>query len=357
MKAKWLAALGVLSSSAAWAQSSVTLYGVVDANVEYTTNNRGANSTSGASRWAEQSGGLSPSRWGMRGAEDLGGGNKVVFALESGFGLNSGTMQQGGRLFGRQAWVGLEGQGQRLTLGRQYTSLFDMLANFSPTSYAGQYEPVIGLLGPSLREDNMVKYRGLFGPLTAEAHWAFGGQPGAAAGSSAYGAGMDYTFGPLELAAAYDELHGPRTASGYGVARKVFAGARYGISDRTVLLGGFRYGRNDMPAVGQITRDNLWWFGVRQDVTDKISLIGALYYDNIKHATMDGVESNPKKPWQLSLIASYALSKRTDVYVTTAYTKHSALDFENYNGAGAAYTIAATADSQFGAAVGIRHKF
>jgi predicted porin len=225
----------------------------------------------------------------MRGAEDLGGGNKVVFALESGFGLNSGTMQQGGRLFGRQAWVGLEGQGQRLTLGRQYTSLFDMLANFSPTSYAGQYEPVIGLLGPSLREDNMVKYRGLFGPLTAEAHWAFGGQPGAAAGSSAYGAGMDYTFGPLELAAAYDELHGPRTASGYGVARKVFAGARYGISDRTVLLGGFRYGRNDMPAVGQITRDNLWWFGVRQDVTDKISLIGALYYDNIKHATIDGV--------------------------------------------------------------------
>lgn len=357
MSLKWIAALGVLSSSVACAQSSVTLYGVVDANVEYTTNNAVANSTASASRWAEQSGGLSPNRWGMRGVEELGGGKKAVFALENGFGIDTGTLQQGGRMFGRQAWVGLEGDGQRLTMGRQYTSLFDTLANFSPTYYTGQYEPVVGILGPSLREDNMVKYRGLFGPLTVEAHWAFGEQPGTMTGAAAYGAGVDYTSGPLELAVAYDELHGARSAGTYSAARKIFAGARYGISDRTVLLGGFRYGKSDLPAIGQVMRDNLWWFGVRQDVADKVSLIAAFYYDDIKRATVNGVESKPNSPWQLSFIASYALSKRTDVYFTSAYAKHSALDFENYNGAAAAYSIAASADSQFGAGIGMRHKF
>ncbi|PMY01052.1 porin, partial [Pseudomonas sp. GW460-13] len=83
------------------------------------------------------SGGLSGSRWGLRGVEDLGSGLKALFVLESGFGLDDGKSQQGGRLFGRQAYVGLESdQVGRVTFGRQYTSLFDMMANFSPTGYA-----------------------------------------------------------------------------------------------------------------------------------------------------------------------------------------------------------------------------
>ncbi len=101
------------------AQTSVTLYGVIDTSIEYATNvARGAptvNASTGAvtaqpggSRVALQSGGYSGSRWGLRGTEDLGAGYKAVFALESGFGVDTGTSQQGGRLFGRQAFVGVE---------------------------------------------------------------------------------------------------------------------------------------------------------------------------------------------------------------------------------------------------------
>ena len=122
---KSLLALAAMSAfaTAANAQSSVTLYGVVDVPIEY--NNHlapGVNTTpaglnasgipqslpGGGSRVGLQTGGgLSGSRWGLRGTEDLGGGNSALFVLESGFGLDDGRSQQGGRLFGRQAYVGL----------------------------------------------------------------------------------------------------------------------------------------------------------------------------------------------------------------------------------------------------------
>src|SRR5262249_39952175 len=115
------------------------------------------------------------SRWGLRGTEDLGGGLKGLFVLESGFNLDTGTMQQSGRLFGRQAYVGLQKSGiGMLSLGRQYTSMFEALANFSPTAYATQYEPVVLQSGANFREDDTVKYTGQFGPVTALAHFSFG---------------------------------------------------------------------------------------------------------------------------------------------------------------------------------------
>ena len=88
--------------SLAHAQSSVTLYGVLDSSLANTTNVN-ANGDNLA-KMPTLTGSL-PSRWGLRGVEDLGGGLQAVFALESGFGVDSGALGQGGRLFGRQAWV------------------------------------------------------------------------------------------------------------------------------------------------------------------------------------------------------------------------------------------------------------
>ncbi|NUO84657.1 MAG: porin, partial [Cupriavidus sp.] len=159
---------------AAAAQSSVTLYGVADINVEYVNRvgavpvaANGFNPGAGDKVFRMASGGLSGSRWGLRGMEDLGNGWQASFVLESGFGVDNGALQQGGRLFGRQAFVALRhaGLGQ-LSLGRQYTSIFEALANFSPTAYATQYEPVVLQAGANFREDNTVKYTGQFGPLT-----------------------------------------------------------------------------------------------------------------------------------------------------------------------------------------------
>src|SRR6202044_3471932 len=122
-KTLMVAALSGVFATAAHAQSSVTLYGLIDAGITY-TNNQG-----GHSNWQETSGSINGSRWGLRGAEDLGGGLKAIFTLENGFGINNGTLRQGGREFGRQAFVGLAGdQFGAVTLGRQYDSVVDYLA-------------------------------------------------------------------------------------------------------------------------------------------------------------------------------------------------------------------------------------
>src|SRR6516225_900911 len=120
MKMKlFAAAVAALAAGGAYAQSSVTLYGVVDAGVEYSNHAQTSSSSHDVVRL--NSGGMSGSRWGLRGVEDLGGGLKGIFVLESGFNIDTGTSGQGGRLFGRQAFVGMQSQYGQLTLGRHQT--------------------------------------------------------------------------------------------------------------------------------------------------------------------------------------------------------------------------------------------
>ena len=87
----------------AQAQSSVTLYGTVDAAVEHLSNAP----TGGITRMPGLTGGSAPSRLGFRGSEDLGGGLRAIFTLEQGISVDNGTLNQGGRAFGRQAFVGI----------------------------------------------------------------------------------------------------------------------------------------------------------------------------------------------------------------------------------------------------------
>jgi predicted porin len=100
-----VAGVGLVASTSVHAQSSVTLYGILDVGVEYANHVAQTGGSSSAVR--EQSGNLAGSRWGFKGNEDLGGGYKAVFTLESGFNLNNGTLGQGGRLFGCKAFVGI----------------------------------------------------------------------------------------------------------------------------------------------------------------------------------------------------------------------------------------------------------
>src|SRR5260370_22117989 len=94
-------AVAGLAAKAANAQSSVTLYGIVDAGFTFTNNQKGEKA------YQATQGNVQGSRWGLLGSEDLGGGNKVSFKLENGFSLESGASGQGGRMFGRSAWVAL----------------------------------------------------------------------------------------------------------------------------------------------------------------------------------------------------------------------------------------------------------
>ena len=121
---KSLIALAVLAASgAAMAQSSVTLYGVADVFVGSAKTEVGG---AGLRQNVVNTSGINGSRWGLRGSEDLGGGMKAIFTLESGFNLDNGSSAQGGQLFGRQAFVGLESGFGTVSLGRQY-SAYDAL--------------------------------------------------------------------------------------------------------------------------------------------------------------------------------------------------------------------------------------
>src|SRR5688500_3687346 len=102
-----LAAIATCANAQTPPPASVQLYGVVDAGVEY-VNNVGA-SNGHVTRMPGLSGGQLPSRWGLRGTEDLGGGLRAVYTLEAGFAVDSGVSLQGGRAFGRQSFVGLSG--------------------------------------------------------------------------------------------------------------------------------------------------------------------------------------------------------------------------------------------------------
>ncbi len=371
---------------AAVAQSSITLYGVVDANVEY-VNHAGVVPTSanqfnpgtGHDVFRLTSGGLSGSRWGMRGMEDLGNGIKAVFVLESGFGLDNGTLQQSGRMFGRQAFVGLQADrfGQ-LSLGRQYTSMFEALANFSPTAYATQYEPVVMQSGPNYREDNTIKYTGKFGPLAALAHWSFGtgvalpasvglpipiggnGEvPGQFRRDTAYGVALVYTIGPFAATAGYDQWN-PTIGTGNGTVKKAVVGGSYAIGPAKIM-GGYRWGQNRNASDTLIQRDDYYWLGANYQITPAVQLTLEYSYDNIKN--LYGNTGVPN-PWQIVFVADYSFSKRTDVYLTTAYARNAGLMLEslatfyaNSLSLGNSYVLGNGQSNMLGVAVGLRHKF
>lgn len=149
MKFKLAAIALALAAPAAFAQSSVTLYGIVDLDGQFLSGH--------AKQVLVTSGGQSGSRLGFKGTEDLGSGNYFDFVLESGINLDTGSSAQGGQLFGRQAFGALRTPYGILSAGRQYSSVYTQTGDFSEFSnvslgattaviggFAGGYEPIRG---------------------------------------------------------------------------------------------------------------------------------------------------------------------------------------------------------------------
>ncbi|RZT39069.1 porin [Cupriavidus agavae] len=383
-KTLFAAIAGALLVPAAWAQSSVTLYGVVTTSIQYVNNvqntSNGVLAPGSGSATLMTSAGIAQSRFGLRGVEDLGGGLKAIFTLENQFNTDDGKMGNGGLLFGRQAFVGVQHRYGRLTFGRQYTSAFLTMGSFTPVAYAPEFEPVVGIAGPNFRENNMVQYQGTFGPVTTMAHWSFGERTGTFAAGSAYGVGVAYNSGPLGLAAAYDEVKTLNTAQAagtsgsndYGRDMRAMAGASYRVGP-VKLVAGYRWGNSVAPATGTPTllphRDDMYWLGVNWDATAALRLSLAWYYDDIKAARIAGVTTNPKNPQQFLALADYNLSKRTDVFFAVNYARNASLNWDNIaylpNGQSVGYLPATSqvyyktpdAKGQLGISLGMRHIF
>ncbi|AQV94275.1 porin [Cupriavidus necator] len=359
MKRQMFAGLVVGTIAACAHGEGVTLYGILDTGIEFTNHwpTNPTNPGATGNRWSMADGARSGgSRWGLTGKEDLGGGLKTEFVLESGFLTPNGALSQ--NLFGRGAWIGLTlPQGGTFRLGRQYTSLLDALYPSSPTDLAGTYEPIVAETGANLWESNVVKYKNAFGPVTVIGHYSFSNAAGQFSNGSGYGAAVLYDNGTATVSAAYDNFHSPTGVdSSYARFEKAAIAVTYSTA-RLKLMGGYRFGQND-PVAGHVARDDFLWAGARyQFAVDKFLTV-AYYYDHIHSATgVNGEVTKPASPHQVVAIADYLLSKRTALYLVVGYSRNSALNFDSFNGTAAAYKTASPGSSQTGGQIGIRHLF
>src|ERR1700744_1508515 len=204
------------AAGAAHAQTSVTLYGVIDESLSYLHNTQDAAQTaSGAggtrNAWLlgnSSAGNLAGSRFGMKGNEDLGGGLAAIFTLEGGFDPSSGRSQQGGALFGRQAFVGLSSNtAGTVTLGRQYDPVVDLVQPITEDNYFGSTFATVGDVDNydnSARTNNAIKY---LSPTIAgfqfEGMYALGGVAGTTGSNQSWAAALAYNNGPIGIAAGY----------------------------------------------------------------------------------------------------------------------------------------------------------
>ncbi|ATF88903.1 porin [Burkholderia gladioli] len=362
-----LAATGAsLMAGSAHAQSSVTLYGIVDAGIEHINN-----TPTGGSLTREASGNLSGSRWGLRGVEDLGNGMKAIFNLEDGFNINDGTTSQSTkglgtnaattqRLFGRQAWVGLRYSGQQLSLGRQNALLYDVSVPFDPMGASSRYSILSVDYAMAARIDNSMKYVGTFGPVTVAAMYStrydagYGSEvPGAQLTGRFFSGELTYASGPFAATAVYEQRNSNTVATNTASERRAYAAATYTFG-QIKGFAGYRWLRDSNafqpvnPIVvqgGQASTANLYYAGLQYYVTPAFQLTASGYYQDVHGTNAD--------PWLAVLMADYALSKRTDLYAVAGYARNKGNSALGVNG----YGTVAPGYNQTGITIGMRSKF
>lgn len=344
---------------AAQAETSVTLYGVAATGLTYTKVN-GGNSKVGLTDGTDT--GPFGSRWGLKGTEDLGGGLSTIFQVESGFNLNSGERNQGGRLFGRQAFVGLSGASWgTLTVGRQYNfydSWMSVVSNPFDTSYgtAGSFGAAdLGADYPRL--DNAVLYQSpSFGGLQFGLGYSFNiddtALSGASTSENARGitAGVTYTAGPLVLAATYDQVRLPSSLQGVGTlpttARVYALGASYDF-EIFKLHAGYSHATNGVPAA-LFFQDgaalNSYQLGVTVPVGGATSVLASWQLVDSKVADVETAQV-------YSLGVKYDLSKRTSVFAYGSYGKNFIVN------SGYSYVVPGDVPNSKTATIGIAHQF
>lgn len=391
----------------AHAQSTVTLYGIVDLGVTYVNNaqtGKTGGALSGANQFALTDGtatGASGSRWGLRGTEDLGGGLKSLFVIENGFTANNGVLAQGGTEFGRQAYVGIAGTPGTVTLGRQYDTLVDFL---QPLAVVGQWAGYMGThpddvdnLANSNRINNAVKVTSAtYHGFSAGAAYSFGGTAGSITQNQIWSLGAGYTGGALSLGAGYLNARDPNisfygntpnkggvTADNMGAlgsatsaqSNPVFAGyasaktteifgvgAAYTISATTL---GFVATNTRFESLGSASGPNPFGYSgtaqftnlelsVRSRLTPAL-LIGTAF-DYMKRNSVKG--DGGARYLQLDFGADYNLSRRTDLYALTVLQRASGRDSLNQSAVASISGFSpSTTSNQVGVRVALRHKF
>lgn len=351
----------------AWSQSSVQIYGIVDAAVRHTTNEGPAGD---GSLTQMIGGGMSQSRWGINVTEDMGGGLRALANLENRF--NTDTGAQATTNYFQQSWVGLQSSSfGRVMLGRQYNVLFDVVtstyASFPYSPYFDAFKPEIGFsLGA--RASNMIKYVAEYGDFRGGLQYSF--DEDAPTGGRTVGAYLRYATGGLSVGGAFQNYE-------FGSGRKLDAwtlGGAYRIDKWYLNVG---YGRNKLdggpltaatdlavlsslwsgssvangnfggPAFLAANQRDLATIGLGYQITPLLNL-GAHYYRTKQSGPT--VAGDARADFFV-FAADYALSRRTDIYAELDATR---LKGEaNLNGT----TTSGGPKSRNGYTVGVRHRF
>ena len=346
MKKKIIASLPLLAmaaTGAAFAQSSVSLYGNID---EAVTVVNGKNTWSGLN-----SGGNKDSYFGLRGVEDLGSGLKAQFVLESGIQADTGNGDSSSGLdFKRRATVGLAGHFGEVNLGRDETAAYKALQGYDVFNHAGIGGSQSWGIGNNddKRKDNLIGYVSpSFGGLTFAANYAFGEQDHSTWKTKAYyDAAVSYAQGPWSATFAAEQQNN-EDYLGANIRQRAYsvgAGYDFGVAK---LVGVYRQTNNN-PEAGSDYKNKTYTLGASAPV-GAAGLVKASY--NRYEYGMDKLKAD-----QIALGYEHSLSKRTALYGTYAFLKN-----KNYDGAtGMALEPAATlSDSgkQQGLQIGVRHAF
>lgn len=310
---KSLLALAVLGAFAgvASAQTNVTIYGIVDVGIQRVD----TDATEAVWQMEDANGAgfnRNGSRIGFKGTEDLGGGLSAIFTLENGFTSDSGTLGQGGRLFGRQAWVGLQGAFGAVKLGRQYTVTHlanDTIDPFN-TGMAGAINRVFN--GNGTRTDNTLSYSlPNLGGFSGQVNYSLGEVAGDNSASRQVGLGLAYANGPINVQFAYHDANSdPAVAASVDTKTAMLGGIyNFGVAK---LHAGFQANETENLAGALTSDDKNWMLGVSAPIG-----VGEVRASFVRRDA-DLVTAARGDLDQYALGYVHNLSKRTNVYTSYA---------------------------------------
>ena len=356
---KSLIALAVLAASgAAMAQSSVTMFGVVDTGVAYLK----GTGTGGTNNYGMTTGGNASSRLGFRGVEDLGGGLKAGFWLEGGFNSDAGDGKAAGASgtgfeFARRSTVSLMGNFGEVRLGRDETAAYNKLSAYSNFSVigVGGFRGWNTTTGDGIRQNNMIAYfTPNFSGFTAGVNYAFGEAAGSSAVNRYVGGFAAYNNGPLSVTIGADHKNGASLAKA-GFANSTVE--TYGLG-ASYDFGVAKVNGLVLQAKEKGTPSNSKQTSYALGVSAPVGGVGEVKAQYALYDGKNGTMYGNGKSHQLSLGYVHNLSKRTALYGTYSYLKNK--DNRNMTlidgNVGNAYSVGQNG-SNHGVQVGIRHAF
>lgn len=350
--ASMVGAVSLLLSGAAHAQGSVTLYGLVDGGLLYTSKTLDpATGGNAGKQFSFVDSATAPSQFGLVGTEDLGGGLKAEFKLESGISVANGAFNNSnGNLFGRQAYVGLANPFGELKLGLQFSPFFLSLYDLDPRglSQFGSGLPIYldHVLGTGVFNSNALSYSSpVVGGFSGSAMLSFGGVAGDFQSGRQYSVNLKYDNGTVMVESAFYEGNSGGSVNTAPPTNVAFEGRMLGASYKLGKLTAKASFVNYKVAGG--FNSNVYDAGLDFLALPDLDFNGGVWYVSDRSKTTNHSVMG-------ALGTQYFLSHRTTLYGQVAVVdNHGAMD----TGLSVNDALFSPSGTTAGVNVGVRHVF